>query len=172
MNTLPALSMRLGLLLVSTVVIALAVAPAAGAEKPTRTPTTQPDMPINDQCAFPVLAHWEGTEIDTTFVDKAGPVRLLGIFPGNKLTLTNLWTGKSITLPATGSFHLKVEPDGSESISVVGNGLSPVIVNVLTGESGIWYLTGRLSVTVDSDGNPTSISFVGKQVNLCAQLAS
>ena len=46
-----------------------------------------------------------------------------------------------------------------------------MIVNVVTGESGIWYLTGRLSVTFDSDGNPTSISFVGKQTNLCARLA-
>ena len=53
------------------------------------------DMVITGQCAFPVLGHIEGSEIDTTFTDKAGnPVKLIGVFPGNSLTLTNLDTGK------------------------------------------------------------------------------
>ena len=92
--------MRRGLLLLSTVLlIALAVAPVATANKPEREIVPAPgDVTITDQCAFPVLGHIEGGEIDTTFFDKAGdPVKKIGVFPGQTLTLTNLDTGKSIT---------------------------------------------------------------------------
>jgi hypothetical protein len=154
-------------LLLATAVLALAIAPAATASPPTRDITTQEDGIIADQCAFPVQVHFDGIEIDTTFSNK-----LFGFFPGNTVTLTNLDTGKAITLPATGSFQRRAEPDGSTSIAVLGHGLSPIIVNPITGDAGIWYLTGRLSVTLDMEGNPTSIDFSGKQVNLCAQLAT
>jgi hypothetical protein len=75
--------MRRGLLLLSTVLIALAVAPAATANKPTREVSPAPDdRVITGQCTFPVLGHIEGSEIVTTFTDKAGnPVKLLGSFP-------------------------------------------------------------------------------------------
>ena len=97
--------MRRGVLLLSTVLIALAVAPAAIADKPTREIVPGPDdVVFTGQCGFPVLAHIEGVEIHTTFTDKQGNVvKLLGVFPGNTLTLTNLDTGKSVTLPATGA---------------------------------------------------------------------
>ena len=116
--------MRRGLLLLSTVLVALVVVPAASANKPMREVIPAPDdKVITGQCAFPVLGHIEGSEIDTTFTDKAGnPVKLIGVFPGNTLTLTNLDTGKSITVGATGSFQLRVEPDGSGSGMVTGQG--------------------------------------------------
>jgi hypothetical protein len=163
--------MRRGLLLLSTILIALAVVPAAAANKPTREIIPAPDdLVIIDQCAFPVLGHIEGSEIDTTFTDKAGnPVKLLGVFPGNTLTLTNLDTGKSITLGATGSFQLRVEPDGSASAMVTGLGAWP-FGNPVTGEPGIWYQSGRVTATIDAEGNTTSVSSTGKLVNLCAQL--
>ena len=109
------------------VLVALAVVPTATANKPTREIIPGPDdRLITDQCAFPVLGHIEGSEIDTTFTDKAGnPVKLIGVFPGNTLTLTNLDTGKSVTLGATGSFQLRVKPDGSGSAMVTGQGAWP-----------------------------------------------
>jgi hypothetical protein len=160
------------LLFVFTVLAALAVAPAAMADKPTREIIPAPeDIVITDQCAFPVLGHIDGFEIDTTFTDKVGnPVKLLGVFPGNTLTLTNLDTGESITLPGTGSFQLRLESDGSVSAMVTGTG--PSIPNPITGEPGIWYLNGRLSATFDTEGNMTSINSTGKLVNLCDQLAA
>ena len=165
--------MRSGVLLLSILVMALAVAPAATANKPTREINPAPDdIVITDQCAFAVLGHIDGTEIDTTFSDKAGnPVKLLGVFPGNTLTLTNLDTGKSITLGATGSVQLRVEPDGSGSGMVTGHGAWPD-GNPITGEPGIWYQSGRVSATFDAEGNTTSIKSTGKLVNLCTQLAS
>ena len=165
--------MRRGLLLLSITLIALAVAPAGSANKPTREIITAPDdRIITDQCAFPVLGHIEGSEIDTTFTDKAGnPIKLLGVFPGNTLTLTNLDTSKSITVGATGSFQLRVEPDGSGTGMVTGLGAWPD-GNPVTGEPGIWYQSGRVTATFDAEGNTTSIKSTGKLVNLCTQLAS
>jgi hypothetical protein len=120
---------------------------------------------------FPVLGHIEGSEIDTTFADRAGnPVKLLGVFPGNTLTLTNLESGTSITLGATGSFQLRVEPDGSGSGMVTGHGAWPD-GNPVTGEPGIWYQKGRVSATFDAEGNTTSIRSTGTLVNLCPRLA-
>jgi hypothetical protein len=153
--------------------IALAVAPAATANRPIREVIeAPPDIVITGQCAFPVLGHIEGSEIDTTFTDRAGnPVKLIGVFPGNTVTLTNLDTGNSITLGATGSFQLRVERDGSAIAMVTGLG-AWVTGNPVTGEPGIWYQRGRVSATFDAEGNMTSVSNSGTLVNLCLQLAS
>ena len=165
--------MRRGLLLLSTVLLAFAVVPAATANRPMREVIPAPeDRVITGQCSFPVLGHIEGREIDTTFTDRAGnPVKLLGVFPGNTLTLTNLDTGRPITLGATGSFQLRVEPDGSGSAMVTGLGAWPE-GNPITGEPGIWYQRGRVSATFDAEGNTTSLTSSGTLVNLCTQLAS
>lgn len=163
--------MRLGLLL-STILLALAIVPAATANKPTREIVPQPDdRVITGQCAFAVRAHIEGYEIDTTFTNRDGnPVKLLGVFPGNTLTLTNLDTGRSITVPATGSFQLRFRPDGSASAKVTGHG--PWIPNPVTGESGIWYQSGQVSAEFDAEGNMTSINNTGTLVDLCPRLAA
>jgi|SRR5205823_6962080 len=166
--------MRRGLLLLSTLLIGLAVVPAATANKPMREVNPAPeDFVITDQCAFPVLSHVEGSEIVTTFTDRAGnPVKQIGVFPGNTLTFTNLDTTESITLVATGSFHVRAERDGSITVTITGHG--PFLSNPITGEPGIWYLNGgRILATFDAEGNMTSIDATGNDlVNLCVQLAS
>jgi hypothetical protein len=164
--------MRRGLLLLSTVLTALGVAPAATADRPMREVGSQDDVVITDQCAFPVHAHIDGVEINTVFSDRAGnPVKQIVVFPGNTLTLTNLDTGKSITAVATGSFQARAEPDGSVSFMVTGRGTLPN--NPITGEPGIWFLSGgRAAVTVDAEGNVTSAEVVGNLVDLCPQLAA
>lgn len=152
--------------------VALGLAPVASANKPVREIVPAPgDVTITNQCAFPVLGHIEGREIDTTFFDKTGnPVKQIGVFPGQTLTLTNLDTGKSITVSDAGSFHLTATPDGSLEISITGHGPIP---NDVTGEPGIWYLNGgHIVVTLDAEGNPTSIEVRGNLVNLCSQLAA
>lgn len=156
----------------STALVALVVAPTATANKPIREVIPAPDdMVIADQCAFPVLGHIEGSEIDTTFTDKAGnPVKLLGVFPGNTLTLTNLETGTSVSVGATGSFQLRLNPDGSASGKVTGRGAW--LSNPVTGEPGIWYQSGQVTATIDAEGNTTSVSNAGKLVDLCPSLAA
>ncbi len=162
--------MRRGLLLISTV-IALAAVPAATAKQPQRERVPAPsDITITDQCAFPVLGHIEGGEIDTGFFDKAGNlVKLHGVFPGQTSTWTNLDTGKSITVSDAGSFSLRLEPDGSGTVSITGHGPLP---NEITGAPGIWYLDGgHVVVTFDADENLTSVDVRGKIVDLCTLLA-
>jgi hypothetical protein len=163
--------MRRGVLVLSTVLIALAVAPAAGANKPFREVIPNPpDRIFEDQCAFPVLGHIDGVEIRITFTDHAGnPVKLLSIFPNNRLTLTNLDTDASITVVSTGSFHVRAERDGSVSVDINGHG--PLPPEVAGGEPGLWYLDGgRVSGTLDEEGNLTSIESRGHIVNLCDRL--
>jgi hypothetical protein len=152
---------------------ALVIAPAASADKPIREVIpSPPDRLITGQCDFPVRGHIEGNEIITTFTDRAGnPIRLLGVFPGNTLTLTNLDSRKSITLGATGSFQLRAQPDGTATVMVTGLGAWPD-GNPVTGEPGIWYQNGRVSATLDPDGNATSVKSSGTLVNLCPVLAA
>jgi hypothetical protein len=164
--------MRRGHLALSTVLIALAVAPVATANKPTREVNpVQDDMVIAGQCAFPVLAHINGGEIVTNFTDKAGNlVKQIVVFPANTVTLTNLDSGKSITLVATGSFQGRAHPDGSVSFKITGHGAFSG--NPISGELGVWYLSGRLFANFDADGNLMSAGSTGNLVDLCARLAS
>src|SRR5262249_11684778 len=92
--------MRRGLLLLSTVAVCLAFAPAASASKPIREINPhQGDVVIAHQCAFPVLGRIDGPEIIKTWTDDAGdPTKQIVTFPGNKLTFTNLVSGTSVTV--------------------------------------------------------------------------
>jgi hypothetical protein len=164
--------MRRSLLLLPAVVTALAVVPVATANKPIREIIpSQDDVVVADQCAFPVRLHIDGREIVTSFTDKAGNlVKQVVVFPANTVTLTNLDTGRSMTLVATGSFQGRAHPDGSVSFKITGHGAFPS--NPVTGEAGIWYSSGRLFANFDADGNLTSTGSTGKLVNLCPRLAS
>jgi hypothetical protein len=164
--------MRRTLLFLSTVLFALAITPPASATKPIREVNpSQGDVVITDQCAFPVYGHIDGREIITTFTDAAGtPVKQIVAFPGNTVTFTNLDSGTSITIMGTGSSQLRAEPDGSVSARSMGHG--PFFPNPLTGEPGIWYLSGQGKTTLDSQGNVTSAHLSGRLVDLCPRLSS
>jgi len=163
--------MRLAPLLLSIVAIALAVAPAATANKPIRDVSPQGDFSIDDQCAFPVLGHVDGNEINTIHLDRFGDaVKQIVVFPGNELTLANADTGTSITVQGTGSFQRRANPDGTVAVKVTGHGF--FAPNPLTGEPGLWYLNGHASATTDADDNLISVDGLsGNMVDLCDQLA-
>jgi hypothetical protein len=160
------------LLFLSVVLLALSGASPASATKPIReVDPSQEDALIRGQCGFAVLAHIDGKEIITTFVDAAGdPVKQIVAFPANTLTLTNMSSGRSITVVATGSFQLRAEPGGSLSAKVTGHG--PFVPHPITGEPGIWYLSGHAQATLDSHGNATEVSVSGTLVNVCPLLAA
>ncbi len=164
--------MRRTPLFLFTVLIALAIASPASATPPDRDiHPSQSDIVIAGQCMFPVLAHIDGREIITTFVDAArNPIKQIGVFPGNKITLTNAESGLSITLMGTGSSQLRPEPDGSTAARAMGHG--PFFPNPLTGEPGIWYLSGQGMATLDPEGNVTSVELAGRLVDVCSELAS
>lgn len=164
--------MRRRLLLLPTVLICLALAPEASAKKPMREINpSQDDVVIAEQCAFPVLGHIDGIEIVKTWTDDAGnPVKQIVTFPGNRLTLTNLDSGTSVTVMGTGSSQLRAQPSGSVSARAMGHGL--FFPNPLTGESGIWYLSGQGKATLDAQGNVTAARLAGRLVDLCPSLAA
>jgi hypothetical protein len=164
--------MQRGLLLLSTVLICLALAPAASAKKPTREINpSQDDVVITDQCAFPVLGHVDGVEIIKTWTDDAGnPLKQIVTFPDNTLTFTNLDSGRSVTVVGTGSSQLRARQDGSVSARAMGHG--PFFPNPISGEPGIWYLSGQGRAIIDSQGNVTSARLAGRLVDLCPSLAS
>jgi hypothetical protein len=164
--------MRRPLLFLSTLLFALSLTTPASAGKPDRVINpSQDDVVITDQCAFAVLGHIDGHEIITTFFDAAGnPVKQIVTFPGNTLTLTNRDSGTSVTVMGTGSSQLRAEPDGSTSARAMGHGV--FFPNPLTGEPGIWYLSGQGKAIIDPQGNVTSADLNGRLVDLCPQLAS
>ena len=159
------------LLFVSTVLFALAVTTPASASKPIREiHPSQDDVVITDQCAFPVFGHIDGVEIVTTFTNAAGtPVKQIVAFPGNTVTFTNVDSGASITVMGTGSSQLRAEPDGSTSARSMGHG--PFFPNPVTGEPGIWYLSGQGTATIDPQGNVISVKLAGRLIDLCPRLA-
>ena len=161
--------MKRRLLLLATAIAALALVPAAIAKPPDRQ-TIDSDEPIPDQCGFPVLSHVEGDEINRGFFDKDGNlVRILGVFPCQTSTWTNLDTGKSITVSDAGAFHGWFEPDGSRRALITGHGPIP---NFIIGQPGIWYLDGgQIALTGDAEGNVTSVDVKGNLVDLCTRLA-
>ena len=160
------------LLFGSTVLLALTLPAPASADKPVREINpSQGEHVIRGQCAFPVLGRIDGTEIITTFTDKAGnPVKQIVTFPGNTITLTNLVSGTSLTVMGTGSSQVRAAPDGSVTARAMGHG--PFFPNPITGEPGIWYLSGQGRSTIDAHGNVTSAKLMGRLVDLCPQLAA
>jgi hypothetical protein len=160
------------LLFLSTILVALAVTTPASASQPTREiHPSQDDVVIADQCAFPVLGHIDGVEIITTWTDDAGsPVKQIVTIPGNTMTFTNLDSGTSVTVMGTGSSQLRAAPDGSVSARAMGHG--PFFPNPITGEPGIWYLSGQGKATIDPQGNVTSAELAGRLIDLCPKLAS
>lgn len=157
-------------LFLSTVVVALAMTTPASATKPIRESGPQGETVINDQCAFPVLGHIDGVEVIKTWLDDAGnPVKQIVTFPGNRITFTNLDSGVSVAVMGTGSSQLRAAPDGSTSARSMGHG--PFFPNPITGELGIWYLSGQGKATIDSQGNMVAAELEGRFVDLCPKLA-
>jgi hypothetical protein len=156
-------------LLLSSVVAVLTVAAPASAVQPVREVHTQGDFVITHQCDDPILGHIDGVEIIKTFTDAVGtPVKQIVTFPGNRITFTNLSSEASITVMGTGSSQLRGQSDGSTSARAMGHG--PFFPNPLTGEPGIWYLSGQGAATLDRHGNVTSAELHGRLVDLCPRL--
>jgi hypothetical protein len=165
--------LRRTVLILSVVLVALAVAPIATADKPTRETITAPDdVVVTDQCAFPVLMHIEGEGVITTFTDREGNFVAQNFhFPDNKTVFTNLDDpDKSVTVSTTGPAFFRLDPDGSATFEITGR--SPWGGHPITEAPGIFLIEGRILATFDAEGNRTSIDFTGTVVDLCAQLAS
>jgi hypothetical protein len=155
----------------SVVLAVLAVASSASASGPIREKNEQGDVVIRGVCTFPVLGHIDGVEIIKTYVDEAGdPFKQIVTFPGNRITLTNPRSDTSVIVMGTGSSQLRARSDGSTSARAMGHGL--FFPNPLTGEPGIWYLSGQGAATLGRSGETIDAILHGRLVDLCPRLAS
>src|ERR1044071_6572741 len=127
------------LALLATIVLS----PAASAVEPIRVVNPQQDDGvIRHQCGSAIRLHVDGREIITTFLDRADDaVKQIVVFPGNTLTFTNMSTGTARTLQGTGATQLRATGEGGLEVSITGHG--PFFPHPITGEPGIWYLSGH-----------------------------
>jgi hypothetical protein len=136
-----------------------------------------------DSIEFPpdVVCPGFGVRWDTDFdvdlyhevANKRGDV-LHGIsFQRGEMILTNLTTGESISEYLDGAvFHDRYYADGTGRSTLVGEFVAALLpTDTPPGPSTRLY-NGRLTYTVDADGNWTVESFRGTSVDLCAALAN
>jgi hypothetical protein len=150
-----------------TVVVALCAAATASANPPTRTPLPPLDDNIDPACGFDVLVDFlESNFVSKTFSNPASPV--VEIDTGTaKAQLTNLETGKTITVNISGPQVVKVFSDGSVVITETG----PWLHHNVPGLPGIFQTKGRVTITIDAAQNVT-IDGNGRIVDICAALAA
>ena len=160
-------------------VMGVSLATPAMAAPPTREPRTPSGFgpaPAGIACAFPVsidlISGDEGH--DFTFFDKNGNVvRQMSTARPSTWAITNLDTGASYSfnLPA-GHLRLTTSSDGTTTVVISG---ASVGFNAPTDTPPGPFTTsdvGRLVLVIDPDGNGTILSVSGKEVDLCAAVAS
>jgi hypothetical protein len=161
---------RLAVVVLATLAALVAATPSAHAAPPThdRVPI---DATFTDHaaCGFSVEGHATGVMLVIEWVDEDGTTRRFEGFPRGRLTLTNLTTGKRITVNTAGSAHITENPDGS--LTAVGTGNWGFPFDPETGEPAFPLFSGRWVFSVDTQGN-TSRHFAGRVRDLCAELAA
>lgn len=151
-------------------VLALLVPASAHAAPPDRALPPQPDpvSVVDSSCGFDVLVEGDGT---VGVIDYAGPSERL-IFPKSRLTLTNVATGASVSVNASGPAldTYTDDSDGGFTLTRVGTG-GWVIP---TGDAILW-IRGRWTGTlvVEADGSTTGPVYdfgTARVVDLCDDL--
>jgi hypothetical protein len=142
-------------------------APAATAGAPVRQVFAGVDSRVDHFCGFPVLARAEGRVAVIDFFDANGNlVKSIQPVAGRlQTTVTNLDTGTTITLHASGPGILELSPDG-DFVSFTTLGAWFVTQDPTTGERGDFLLQGRRELNAE-----TGFEFHGRVVDLCAELA-
>ena len=155
------------LLTVMGILVALILAaPVVSAQ-----PNGEPPEPIDETpqvldpgvvCEFGVLYEVTGKAKE---IDLPGD-RTMTIFPGASTTLTNLETGKQVTLNITGTFDERVLENGDVVTVLRGRNLA------FDPEAGFVLTKGRFSFALDAEGNLIQpLSGKGTLVDVCGLLS-
>jgi hypothetical protein len=124
-------------------------------------------------CSFPthydVVANKEYGKI-TTLPDGTTVIVLTGSF---KMSATNVDTGESVLLNASGPGTITFYPDGSFTVDGTGHWL---IFNLATdaaqfGLPAVMLTSGQFHETFDATGTLTELSVTGGVTDVCAELA-
>jgi hypothetical protein len=154
--------------------VALALAVGTPAPVAAAAPDFSFDLDPGVACAFALGVEGTGDKrIMREFTDRNGnPVRTLAAGKGFTLTFTNLSTGKSLTLPSSGSVQrTTVNSDGTSTVVSTGHNVLILFeTDIRAGPSTTLYV-GQLIYTVDASGVFTLQSTSGRATDLCALLA-
>jgi hypothetical protein len=152
----------------------ITAAPALANNDPHRVflPAGPLDFPAGF-CSFPlhsdVLVNKEYGKI-TTLPDGTTVIKLTGSF---KVTMTNVDSGKTIPINASGPGTIRLFPDGTTSVDGTGHWLITNLAPDATafGLPAVMVTSGRLHEVLDADFHPTELSVSGRTVDVCALLA-
>jgi hypothetical protein len=135
--------------------------------------TTTIPLPAGVACEFPLTVDvGRDTRKVHEFVDNNGnPVTLL-TGRGSAITLTNIETGATLSLPASGAPSREVKSDGTSTFTTMGHLVLILFpTDVPAGPSTTLYV-GRVVFDVDDTGVFTLRETRGKSTDLCAVLSS
>jgi len=152
----------------------LTAAPA-GAQRPHEPLSSNPVvLPAGDYCAgFTVVITFPVMNQHIIRRTTAGGVTTLKITGHAEATVTNHSTGESINLNISGPGTLVIYPDGAFSIDAHGpNLLWTTMANSLPGVPTLSYTTGHVRVQVNASGQTTAYDLSGRQMDICAVLAT
>ena len=151
-----------GLYLVSG--LALAVQPTI-----THFPIDYDAIRSDFNCGFDVHVQMTGKGIGISYIDQQGTSHDFMAFPQLKSVLTNVSTGKSITLNVSGPSKITSSKDGFSYVQV---GVTSWVVDPDTFPdpvAGLFYVKGRFELFVDANGVAT-VTRTGVKIALCPML--
>lgn len=154
-------------LIASTLLVAvgafLEAAPPAGATPPVREPLELPSelvLPAGEFCSFKIVSTFPvNREIVTTFFDAEGNVERVLVSGALRVTLENEETGETVTVNIPGT---------SVTIDDVLTYRGRNIIFPVHGE--LELVSGRVVVTIDSEGFQHPVELAGSTMDLCALL--
>ena len=154
----------------AAMVAALAAASSAFANAPVRQPLPNPPGTITGFCSFPINVTFPvNNEYTKTWSDAAGnPVRVQ--VEGHLVaTMTNANTGKTVTENISGPGEIDYLPDGTQTVTFLGNGAVFVLQN---GNPVLELTQGRVVIAASSPtALGTVLSAVGRATNVCDLLS-
>ena len=156
----------------SFMAFALLAAQQAFAVQPTIQHTPVDRTFIHQGCGFDVRIHQTGTDIVISHTDKQGVVREFFAFPQGRSVLTNVLTGKSITINISAVATFTFSPDGSfdyvaRGIGAWGDDPDSFGTGIII--PGLFQTKGRFEYFVDANGFET-FARTGTKIALCPKL--
>lgn len=164
----PIRRLLVGLPLAALLVGAMATGVAAGKPGPPSPPFPPESCGTFDVVVAITMTNFQVTEIthrsDGTVVVHAAGAQLA--------TLTNLSTGKSIKVPASGAETETIYPDGSSMVFGRGQWFGGVGFAALLDPNLLFAMNdGTVMWTIDPSGNLTGFTHTGHVTDLCAAVA-
>jgi len=143
---------------ITTVILLMAIAPAASAKPVTGPPSDAAgetiDLAAGEACEFATNLTVTKGKFGGVFFDDSAILTS----PGLAVEITNTATGASVELNIPGVFHETYLPDGTSFIVGTGKNL---LFGLFDGEPAMMAIDGHFEATID----PGLVSFIGLTVN-------